>query len=77
MGLYDSVLFKCPSCRTRIEVVSKSGDCNLTAFDCTAVPLSIAEDIDGSIVTCPNCGVDHTVLNLLSVRKKHIPMSLK
>lgn len=55
IGMFDRIIFTCPTCHTPIEEQSKAGKCNLLQFSETAVPLSIASDIKGNILHCGNC----------------------
>lgn len=55
MGMYDTVNFSCPICRTHLEVQSKSGKCLLNDYSCDEVPPEIATDIVGDDVYCDKC----------------------
>lgn len=54
MGMFDSVYLKCPECGSQVELQSKAGECLLINYSRDNVPLNIAEDLDGRIVTCTN-----------------------
>jgi hypothetical protein len=56
MGLFDSVIVKCPRCGADCEFQSKSGDCVLRRYNVDDVPMRIAADIDGEDFSC-NCGL--------------------
>ncbi len=56
MGLYDSVITECPDCEAPIEFQSKAGNRALECFNKYEVPVDIANDIDGNIEYCSNCG---------------------
>ncbi len=61
MGLFDSVYFLCPECKTELEVQSKVGECALISYHPSSVPAAIADDIRGEIVWCPQCRSSWTV----------------
>lgn len=55
MGMFDSVIAKCPKCGDEIEFQSKSGDRSLRRYNINSVPPEIARDIDGEVQSC-SCG---------------------
>lgn len=55
MGMFDSVNFACPKCRSIVEVQSKAGGCNLRTYSSQNVPAVIAADLSGDTVQCPSC----------------------
>jgi hypothetical protein len=55
MGMFDSIIFKCPNCGQDIEDQSKAGECLLYQYDQSAVPLKIAGDILNDEMYCENC----------------------
>lgn len=59
MGMYDSVMVKCP-CGAEVEFQSKAGDCILKYHDPRDVPSEIADDLNGKIKRC-ECGRDVTL----------------
>lgn len=44
MGLFNTVVFKCPKCGNTIEEQTKSGECTLRAVSSESVPI---EDVPG------------------------------
>jgi hypothetical protein len=44
MGVYDEIVFKCPECGELMFAQSKSGECILSQYDNTMVPLDVALD---------------------------------
>lgn len=52
MGMYDTIWFKCPKCGSPVEVQSKAAACIMASFRSKRVPLRIAGDIQGRVVTC-------------------------
>lgn len=59
MGMYDSVFATCPTCKQgQIEFQSKSGECCLSTYPMNAVPVAIAEDLEGELAPsrCSQCG---------------------
>ena len=55
MGMYDTVVFKCPNCNEDIEEQNKSGDCVLDRFRSDEVPVEIARDMISSYLRCDHC----------------------
>lgn len=68
MGMFDSVMFRCPECGNRIEEQSKVGDCLLHTFDSHEVPTDIAADIDKCVVFCENCKGDFVIGNVYQLQ---------
>ncbi len=56
MGMFDTVIFTCPSCLGEIEEQSKAGDCILAEHNQDAVPVAIAAELNGTRIVCPHCG---------------------
>jgi len=56
MGMYDSVMTKCPDCGTSVEFQSKAGTCNCCEYDVHEVPVEIAKDLENMTETCQQCG---------------------
>jgi len=65
MGMFDSIMFNCPSCDSSLEEQSKSGRCMLDIYPGYKVPVGIAEDIIGNQLYCEKC--DKTYI----IREKH------
>ena len=55
MGCCDSVYAKCPKCGRLVEFQSEARNCTLETFPTAKVPLSIAEDLDGTTRECRCC----------------------
>lgn len=57
MGLYDSVIARCPSCGAEIEFQTKEGPCQLLLFDLQSepIPVGIAAALHGQSELC-RCG---------------------
>ena len=45
MGMFDSVMFKCPKCGHRIEAQSKSGPCDLDVYEQDKIPQDVLESL--------------------------------
>ena len=59
MGMYDTVLIKCPKCDGDIEFQSKAGKCLLSTYTLRDAPEELIDDIiDEGSVWCCNCEVD-------------------
>ena len=56
MGEYDEVIFRCPHCQEKIECQSKAGKFSFETFNADDVPVSIADDLNQTPLTCTNCG---------------------
>lgn len=56
MGMFDTVIVRCPLCNTKMEFQSKAGDCELNEYEVYEVPVVVAQDINGSTDWCPSCG---------------------
>ena len=57
MGVYDTIVFKCPECDQPISAQTKSGDCTLTEYNFTSVPIPVAIDANRHApFQCYNCG---------------------
>lgn len=68
MGMFDSVWADCPNCEDgQVEFQSKEGDCLLTQFDISSVPVHIAKDILEDVGCCNNCGKRY------GIRVKKVP----
>lgn len=61
MGMFDSVMFRCPKCDSQMEVQSKAGECTLREYEPWSVPESIAKDIAGQTAFCDNCDKQYRV----------------
>ena len=61
MGMFDSVMFKCPKCGHEIEAQSKSGSCDLKVYRSDKIPDAV---IDGLWIygPCDGCGTKFKVL---------------
>jgi hypothetical protein len=76
MGMFDTVLFACPSCDKQIEEQSKAGDCRLNDYDQSFVPVEIAKALENTEVHCSNCGNNFVVEYAFEVPKT-APMVLR
>ena len=57
MGMFDSVIGKCPTCEVGlVEFQSKVGECILENYELDEVPINIAKDIKGDGGVCTECG---------------------
>ena len=55
MGMFDSILVKCPHCKNELEFQSKSGACMLSYFEEKKIPLIVAIGSNEDIVKCKKC----------------------
>jgi endogenous inhibitor of DNA gyrase (YacG/DUF329 family) len=57
MGMYDTIMVPCPTCGTRAEAQSKSGDCDLGVFNLEAASPSAVGDVNRHApFICEKCG---------------------
>ena len=56
MGMFDSVIARCPKCGGEVEFQSKAGPCELKRYRADDVPPANAESIAGDVSTCRACG---------------------
>lgn len=63
MGMFDSLIVKCPKCGKGVEFQSKAGECLLNDYNLSTVPSEIAIDLNGETETC-ECG------EILTIRTK-------
>ena len=60
MGMYDSVMLKCPKCGATVGVQSNGGPRELRTYPADKVPLTVAADAiawaDGGSEVCEECG---------------------
>lgn len=72
MGMFDSVIGKCPHCGEKVEMQSKAGVCNMEEYNIRQVPVVIAEDLNKTKAkyntTCEHCSKRFT-LEALSLPK--------
>ena len=62
MGMYDYVIFKCPSCGKEIAEQSKSGVCMLRNYSQHKVPVEVAIGLDDETY-CSNCKAKLKIVN--------------
>lgn len=75
MGMYDSVIAKCPHCHSSVEFQSKADVCHLRRFTPREVPVSIADDLDGQEVKCECCNKMVTIKYPLRA-PRYVPMDV-
>ena len=57
MGMYDTVMVRCPQCGTPAGFQSKSGSCDLETFSLDEAPDDVLRDVNRhSPATCMKCG---------------------
>ena len=62
MGMFDSVVARCPRCGGELEFQSKSGECSLATYPVYAVPVEVASGADGTSAECVGCGTGYTLM---------------
>lgn len=55
MGCFDTIILRCPSCRSRMEIQSKAGPCNLDTYTLSSCPPAILGDLHDYTDQCVNC----------------------
>jgi len=61
MGMFDSVLVKCPNCGTENEFQSKSGECNLSYYDLVNCPADVLDNVNRHSPCHCECGTFYKV----------------
>lgn len=56
MGMFDTVVARCPECGQELEFQSKAGPCDLKRYKSTSVPPEIACSLSGDTMSCSKCG---------------------
>ena len=56
MGMFDELAVSCPNCGSTCLVHSKAGPCILKIYTEADVPATVAEDVNGSLFCCDECG---------------------
>ncbi len=56
MGMFDTVLVKCPKCGKEHEFQSKSGECLLGAYTLENCPDDVMADVNRHSPYCCDCG---------------------
>ena len=54
MGCFDTLTVRCP-CGGEIKLQSKAGDCTLSEYDLSDVPVEILGALNGCGGPCPKC----------------------
>ena len=65
MGMFDSVMVKCPECGEEIEFQSKAGECLCEVYPEENVPVVVAADISGEKCVCHKCQTPFTIFTEL------------
>ena len=60
MGMFDSLIVRCPECGKNIEFQSKEGDCLLAEYRLDNCPTSILNSLANTSETC-ECGKEITL----------------
>lgn len=69
MGMFDTVFLDCPKCKTRQEVQTKAGPCELREYDIYGAPASILGDLTNrSPITCAQCKHEIFIVISTSIR---------
>ena len=61
MGVYDSVLVKCPKCNEENEFQSKSGECSLRVYDLENCPDDVLHNVNRHSPLQCDCGQRYEV----------------
>ena len=61
MGMFDEVWLPCPQCGEKTYAQSKSGWCQLDAFEFDDAPARVLGDIVDEVQTCSKCGTQFSV----------------
>ena len=75
MGLYDSVMVKCPNCGTENEFQSKSGDCLLEDYTLENCPDDVLENVNRHApIDCIVCDILYSINRSSRSIRIHIPI---
>ncbi len=66
MGMFDSVMLKCPKCASEVEFQSKAGDCDGSIYGPADAPMEILASLHDKVVRC-RCGHDCKLAVSMSV----------
>jgi hypothetical protein len=61
MGMYDTVMVKCPSCGKKNEFQSKGGDCLLSVYTLKICPDDVLSDVNRHAPYECRCGVSFMI----------------
>ena len=61
MGMFDSVIVRCPNCNTEQVVQSKGGDCILAEYTLENAPLDVLTDINRHAPFRCGCGCEFAI----------------
>ena len=61
MGMFDTVIFKCPRCGKEVQEQTKVGRCVLAYYEEKEVPVGIAQSLDGDTICCYECNGVFTI----------------
>ncbi len=75
MGLYDTIVFTCPSCGETISEQTKEGENYLATFQAAEVPVGLARGLNGMDLRCYSCGKRWTMKAMVPVPAT-VPVSL-
>lgn len=68
MGMFDSVIARCPECGTPNEFQSKGGPCRLERYHLRNAPPLVLADVHQEPVMCDGCGqMYHVYVQLTAV----------
>lgn len=56
MGCFNSIYVSCNDCGHKVEFQSKSGDCSMSHYSISNMPIIDLAGIIGDIEACTNCG---------------------
>jgi len=65
MGMYDTVIVKCPKCGKDHEFQSKGGVCNLNIYALHNAPEDVMSDINRHSPYKCDCGASISVIQIL------------
>lgn len=55
MGLFDTIILKCPNCKGILEFQSKGGECILKEYNEKNVSWNVMLAVNGKVIKCENC----------------------
>lgn len=64
MGMFDTVIARCPRCCAEVVFQSKAGPCALETFTLDEVPREVAVDVMQDMEWCSTCDTPVRLLEL-------------
>lgn len=73
MGVFDYVVFRCPSCSETLEDQSKAGSPSFSRYKLEDAPPEVIRDVSNCTRHCPHCGNSFHIKSKITVEVKVLP----